>query len=245
MPTVGNLSTVRRLSATLVAGLAIFGLAACDATPVAGTGNGDTGRQVTVVGSGQIDGTPDTLTTNVGISFTAPDATAALNQTNERQQRVIDALLGAGVDREDIATSQVRLQPQLEADGTTAAGYQATNAIDVTIRDVSAASRALALITSIGGDATRINSVAFSIEDDSQLVTDARARAFEDARNRAEQYAELSGLELGDVISISETGEQSTPPSPTPMPRAMATDVPLSPGEQTVSFSVTVIWELR
>ncbi len=87
--------------------------------------------------------------------------------------------------------------------------------------------------------------MAFSIEDDSQLVTDARSRAFEDARNRAEQYAELSGLELGDVISISETGEQSTPPSPTPMPRAMAADVPLSPGEQTVSFSVTVVWELR
>ncbi|CAJ1579131.1 SIMPL domain-containing protein [[Mycobacterium] wendilense] len=244
MPTVGNLSRLRRLSATLIAGLTVFALTACDAAPVTGNGNGGTGRQVTVVGSGQVDGTPDTLVTNVAVSFVAPQATAALNQTNERQRAVVDALLGAGVDREDIATSQVNLQPRYEPDGTTVVAYQATNAIDVTLRDVSAASRALALITSIGGDATRINSVAFSIEDDSQLVTDARARAFEDARRRAEQYAELSGLQLGDVISISEAGEESSPPTPTPMPRAMATDVPLSPGEQTVSFSVTVVWEL-
>lgn len=245
MPTVGNPKLLRRLSIALIAPLAVVALAACDAAPSVGVGGGDNGRQVTVVGSGQVEGTPDTLTTNVGISFVAADATTALNQTNERQRAVVDALLGAGVDREDIATSQVRLQPRLDPDGSTAAGYEATNTVDVTIRDVSAASRALALITSIGGDATRINSVAFAIDDDSQLVIDARARAFEDARNRAEQYAELSGSQLGDVISISETGQEPAPPSPTPMPRAMASDVPLSPGEQTVSFSVTVVWALR
>jgi hypothetical protein len=33
---------------------------------------------------------------------------------------------------------------------------------------------------------------------------DARARAFQDAKSRAEQYAQLSGLSLGKVISISE-----------------------------------------
>jgi uncharacterized protein YggE len=28
------------------------------------------------------------------------------------------------------------------------------------------------------------------------------------------------------------------------MPRAMATEVPLSPGQQTVGYTVTVVWEL-
>jgi uncharacterized protein YggE len=31
---------------------------------------------------------------------------------------------------------------------------------------------------------------------------------------------------------------------PAPMPRAAMEAVPLEPGQQTVSFSVTVIWEL-
>jgi uncharacterized protein YggE len=101
----------------------------------------------------------------------------------------------------------------------------------------------LAVIVNTGGDATRINSVRYSIQDDSKLVKDARARAFQDAKDRAEQYAQLSGLKLGKVISISET---VPPPTPTPMPRGpMATNIPLEPGQQTVSFSVTVVWELR
>ncbi len=237
-----------RLSIVALAGLvAAAMLSGCDANPdsVAATSSGASPRQVTVVGSGKVQGSPDTLTTNVAISFVAPDATSALNQTNDRQQAVIDALVGGGVDREDIATTQVSLQPQFGSDGTAVVGYQATNAIDVRIRDVSAASRALALIANIGGNATRINSVSYSIDDDSQLVSDARARAFEDAKDRAQQYAELSGLPLGKVISISEASDGSTPPIPAPMPRgALAADVPLSPGQQTVGFSVTVVWQL-
>jgi uncharacterized protein len=100
------------------------------------------------------------------------------------------------------------------------------------------------LIVNIGGNTTRINSVNFSIDDDSQLVKDARARAFEDAKDRAQQYADLSGLKLGKVISISESSDSSQPPMPVPMPRAMASDVPLSPGQQTVNFAVTAVWEL-
>ncbi|OBF23287.1 SIMPL domain-containing protein [Mycobacterium sp. ACS4331] len=244
MPIAGNSKTPIRLSVAVLAGVAAVTMTGCDAVSPASSGAPNV-RQVTVVGNGEVQGTPDTVTTNVGISFTGADAVTVLNQTNERQQAVIDALVGGGVDRDNIATTGATLQPQYGPDGTTPAGYQSTNTIDVRIHDVDAASRALPLIANIGGNATRINSVTFSIDDDSDLVRDARARAFEDAKSRAEQYAELSGLTLGDVISISEAAEGSTPPSPTPMPRAMAADVPLSPGQQTVSFSVTAIWELR
>ncbi|WP_197375309.1 SIMPL domain-containing protein [Mycolicibacterium baixiangningiae] len=240
MPIAARAKT--RLSVLVAAGLAVLGVTACDATsgPTAGA-PADT-RQVTVVGAGQVQGTPDTLTASVAMEAIAADVTGAMNQSSERQQAVIDAVVDAGVAREDISTTQVSLQPQFGADGTAIIGYRASNSIDVKIRDLSAASQALALIVSTGGDATRINSVNYSIEDDSQLIRDARARAFEDAKGRAEQYAELSGLELGNVISISES--VGAPP-PTPMPRAdVAMAVPLEPGEQTVGFSVTVVWEL-
>ncbi|SPM30165.1 Uncharacterized conserved protein YggE, contains kinase-interacting SIMPL domain [Mycobacterium terramassiliense] len=102
----------------------------------------------------------------------------------------------------------------------------------------------LALVVGTGGDATRISSVRYSIADDSQLVRDARARAFNDAKARADQYAQLSGLRLGRVLSISETsGNAPTPGGPPAPPRSVAA-VPLEPGQQTVSFSVTAVWEL-
>ena len=215
--------------------------AACDSAPPRA---GDNPREVTVVGSGHVQGVPDTLTAEVGIDFIAPDVTAAMNQTNARQQAVIDALAGAGVDRKDINTTDVTLQPQFNNAANTITGYRAGNAIRVKIHPADSASRVLALIVGTGGAATRINSVSYSIGDDSQLVKDARARAFEDAKDRAAQYAGLSGLGLGKIISISESSG-APPPAPGPMRGAMQSAVPLEPGQQTVSFSVTAVWELR
>jgi uncharacterized protein YggE len=225
----------------LALGLAVAS-SACDSTPQR---VGDTARQVTVVGSGHVEGVPDTLTADVGIEFTAPDVTAAMDQTNARQQAVINALTGAGVDRKDISTTEVSLQPQYDSSGGTVTGYRADNAIRVKIHPAGAASRVLAVIVGTGGNATRINSVSYSIADDSQLVKDARARAFQDAKDRAEQYAQLSGLGLGKIISISEVSGAASP-APAPSVRGgMPSSVPLEPGQQTVSFSVTAVWELR
>jgi uncharacterized protein YggE len=203
-------------------------------------------RQVTVVGSGEVQGKPDTLNANVSIEATAPDVTAAMNQTSDRMQAVINALTNSGIDRNDIATTNVTLQPQYSGgDDPTITAYQASNSIGVKIRDLNNASQTLGLIGTTGGDTTRINSVSYAIDDDSQLVKDARTRAFDDAKDRAGQYAQLAGLTLGDVISISESAGTVPPtPMPAPMPRAAMEAVPLEPGQQSVSFSVTVIWEL-
>ncbi|MFV1364392.1 SIMPL domain-containing protein [Mycolicibacterium elephantis] len=247
MPIAVRVKTPTRLLALAAAGLTVA-VAGCDATSGPVSSEQGEARNVTVQGSGEVQGEPDTLNVNASIEFIAPDVTGAMNQTSERQQAVIDALVDAGVDPKDISTAQVSLQPQFAGGGAnpqTIVGYRATNSIDIKIRQLDAASQALALIVSSGGDATRINSVNYTLEDDSQLVRDARSRAFDDARDRAEQYAELSGLDLGQVISISEATGQQQPPTPLPTPRgAEMAAVPLEPGEQTVGFTVTVVWEL-
>src|SRR5262249_16886199 len=127
----------------------------------------------------------------------------------------------------------------------TITAYRATNAIAVKVHPADAASKLLALIVSTGGDATRISSVSYSIADDSQLVKDARARAFQDAKNRADQYAQLAGPQLGQVLPMWEAcGGGAVGGMPAAPPRSLAAPVQLEPGQQTVSFSVTAVWEL-
>jgi len=236
--------TTTRLVGFVAAGLAAATLTACDVQPSPAVTPDLDPRQVTVVGAGQVQGTPDTLTVDASMESVAPDATAAMNQTNDQQQAVIDALVDAGIDREDLTTTEADLQPQYAPENNAIIAYRATNSINVTIRDLDLASEAIGLIVSTGGDSARINSISYSIEDDSQLVRDARTRAFKDAKDRAGQYANLSGLDLGKVLSISESGG-AMPPQPKSAPRAaMEAAVPLEPGTQTVSFSVTVVWEL-
>jgi uncharacterized protein len=250
MPIAARAKLATRLIVLAAAGMAVAGLSACDTASTAGpsiipTADPDT-RQVTVVGSGEVQGRPDTLSANVSIEATAPDVTAAMNQTSDRMQAVINALTNSGIGRADIATTNVTLQPRYGGGDTPAIiAYQASNSITVKIRNLNNASQTLGLIGTTGGDNTRINSVSYAIDDDSQLVKDARTRAFDDAKDRAEQYAQLAGLTLGKVISISESAGTTPPvPTPTPMPRAAMEAVPLEPGQQSVGFSVTVIWEL-
>ena len=208
----------------------------------AAEGEDDVARQVTVIGSGQVQGAPDTLTADVGTESIAADVTSATNQSNQRQQAVIDAVEHAGVERNDVRTIGLSVQPQYDGTSAAVTGYRAENTVEIKIRKLDSASHVLAAVVTAGGDAARISSVHYSIENDSQLVKDARARAFQDAENRAQQYARLSGLQLGEVVSISEAPSMT---SPTASQRApMATDIPLEPGQQTVSFAVTVVWEL-
>lgn len=204
--------------------------------------SGDIPRQVTVVGSGEAQGTPDTLTADVGIECTEPDVTAATNQSNQRQRAVIDAVQNAGVDRKDIRTTGLTIQPQYDGSAGAITGYRVENTVEIKMRKLDSASHVLAVVVSTGGDAARVSSVRYSIEDESQLVKDARERAFQDAENRAEQYAGLSQLQLGQVISITE-GPSGEPPTATQR-APMATDIPLEPGRQTVRSSVTVVWDL-
>lgn len=203
---------------------------------------------VTVTGTGEVRGTPDTLTATVGVSTQAGDVSTAIAQAGSRVQAVTDAVERAGVTRSDVQTEQVSLQPQyagsLPGAGPSITGYEATNTVRVTVRDLSKASSVLGAAVDAGGDDARLSGVAFRIDDDSRLLADARSRAFGDAKTRAEQYAKLSDTSLSRVLSVQEnvTGQDQPLTSDR---SAQAATVPIEPGQQTLSVSVTVKWGLR
>jgi uncharacterized protein YggE len=216
----------------------------CTALLCSGCGSSSStpGRDVTVVGSGQVRGAPDTLDAGVGVQVTAADVSAAIGQANARAKAVTDATIGAGVRREDIQTTDLSVQPQYTPDHTVT-GYLATNAVHVVIRDLTKASAVLSAAVQAGGNDARINGVSFALDDNSKLLADARARAFADAKSRAEQYAVLAGLALREVKTIKEASSDTSAPTPRFNQGAMP-DIPLQPGMETVTFTVTVTWDL-
>ncbi len=92
-----------------------------------------------MIGSGHIQGAPDTLTAELGIEFTAADVTAATNQTNQRQRAVIDAVEKAGVERKDLNTTGLAVQPQYDDASGTLIGYRAENTIEIKVRKLDSA----------------------------------------------------------------------------------------------------------
>ncbi|MFT3663326.1 MAG: SIMPL domain-containing protein [Gordonia sp. (in: high G+C Gram-positive bacteria)] len=179
-----------------------------------GAGDPDT-RVVTVAGTGDVQGAPDTLRADLGVEAEGSDVSSAIGAVNAAARRVSNALRAAGVDGADIQTQEMSISPRYtgprEGEVSRVGGYQAVNTVRVVVRDLPKASSVLDAAIEAGGDQTRLGGISFAIEDDSTLVSDARKRAFDDARARAEQYASLSGDELGDVVSIEEnvSGQQT------------------------------------
>lgn len=206
---------------------------------------------VTVTGTARIEGVPDTLRVDIGVNVVEDSVDVALARANEAGAALQKTLRDNGVAERDIATTQISIQPQYDYRGNTQRiiGYQVTQAVRATLRDVDTAGEVIGKAAASGGDSTIINGISFDLEDNEPLLQDARKRAVEDARAKAEEYADASGRSLGDVISISEVGLDV--PQPYAMDLAMAggeadaRSIPISPGTQTVRVDVTVVFAFR
>ncbi|MEV6431143.1 SIMPL domain-containing protein [Nocardia sp. NPDC051463] len=226
---------------------AAIAAAAGTAVLLSGCGRSDSGpdREVTVVGSGQVRGAPDTLNADLGVEVNADNVSAAIGGANDKAKAMTDTMVAAGLPREDARTTEVSIQPQYAGGpngNQTIVGYRATNSLHIVVRDLSKASAILDSGVKAGGNETRLRGVSFALDDDSRLLADARSRAFDDAKSRAEHYAVLAGLKLTDVITITEASSRDD--NPKALRDGAAESFALEPGTQTVTFTVKVTWGL-
>ncbi|MEX2212442.1 MAG: SIMPL domain-containing protein [Gaiellaceae bacterium] len=205
--------------------------------------NGDTDkRSVTVSGSSFVTAVPDRASFTFGVEGRGETASEALSESAAAIKRVVDALKRSGVDGDDIQTQQVSLNPLTSMDGRHIEGYAANASVLVRVNDLD---RAGPLVdAAVAAGANTVYGPSLERSDQDELVRDALAGAFADARSKAEALAEAAGASLGQVLSVSESG------APTPMPydrmalAEAATDVSIEPGKQEFHASVTVTFEL-
>jgi uncharacterized protein len=119
--------------------------------------------------------------------------------------------------------------------------YTATNNVEVTIRNLDTAGKVLSAAT--GAGANQLYGIRFEIEDPTPLQAEARKKAVEDARARAERLAQLAGVKLGPAVSIVELDGGSGPVPMMAMQR-MDTSSPVERGELTISTTVQIVYAL-
>ncbi|MCZ2805575.1 SIMPL domain-containing protein [Modestobacter sp. VKM Ac-2983] len=200
---------------------------------------------VQVEGVGTATGAPDVLRVTVGVEATAETVQEALDQADAAVLRIFDALRAQEVPERDVQTVNLSIDQAYAEDGREPTGYTARQDLAVTLRDVQEAGETIGALVDAGGDAARLRGVSYALEDDAGLEAEARAEALAVARQKAEQYAELAGRELGEVVEIRE---QVSSPGPMPFAgadAAAAEAVPLAPGSSTVAVTAQVRWSLR
>ena len=204
------------------------------------------GGKITVTGTGAVSGTPDQLTLSMGVQTTGPSVGAALQQANRAARAVTATLTRTGVRRSDIQTSGLYIQPDYTGTSVLPAGYAVSESIQVTLRTLTAAGTQISDAVRAGGNAVEVDGVSLSLSHTGSLLAAARARAAADARAKAAQYAKGLGGSLGPLLSMSEQN-----PTPPPVfapgaarPSATPSPVPVSPGRQQLTVTVTAVFAL-
>jgi hypothetical protein len=241
-----------RLAAIAFYAITLLAIVCCDngATDHVVSQASQTG--ISVSGHGSITVVPDIAVLTLGVEVTAPTVAAARSAAAAAMKAVRASLDTHAIGSHDIKTLSFNIQPQhrfRREEQPEITGFTVSNRVSVKVRDLDAISDVLDDAAEAGGDAVRINSISFTVDDPEQYEADARKAAVEDARKRAEELAALAGVTLGKVRSISEIGA-SIPFAKRGLESMMlqsaaAPRTPISPGETEISISVSVVYRIE
>jgi uncharacterized protein len=203
---------------------------------------------IVVSAEGRVATVPDIATVSAGVTTEGSTAAEALKANTEQMQKVMDLLVGAGIESGDMQTSNLYISPvwdnsKFNSSGSPAiSGYQATNMLTVQVRQLDTLGAVLDQVVSNG--ANQLNGLTFGLSDPVPAMDEARKLAVDEALRRAKLLASASGVTIGPILSITEGGGYS---DPQPMFRQMAAEaapVPVAAGEVGTVATVTITFAI-
>lgn len=180
--------------------------------PVGGNGtlaipvnSGGIAPGIVTTGDGTAKVKPDVAIITVGAVAQAATAADAQAQVAQRVDAILKHAKDLGIADKDTKNAGYTIQPQYASGPGQApkiTGYQASQQISLTYRNVDGAGKALDAL--VQGDAANTISIRLTLDDPKQAQADARAQAIADARSKAEAMAKSAGVALGKVIAIDD-----------------------------------------
>lgn len=159
-----------------------------------------------IVATGQSDTRPNEARFTAGVQKLSGTAAAASTETAAVIDQVIASLKRLGVKADDIQTRQISLG---RVDyGPDRGKFQASNSIEVRLRDMKQAGAAIAATSEAG--ANIMSGPNLVVSNPEEASRSAYAQAYKAARARAETYAGAAGLKVARVLTIRDVGEEMT-----------------------------------
>ena len=229
---------IARLSAAfLVASLACTGASAQQSTARI--------PSINVQGEGLVEAAPDhaKLTAEVVTrGKTLEAATATHRERATKADRILRGMANDGLkiehatfrlDQNLLPTPHGQKQPEPE--------YEAVTSFSLKTDRVASIDQ---LVTAIADSGLfEIQNLRFGIEEKNPAIVAARRAAVADARERAKTYAEAAGLQLGEVLEMSDNSAR--PMRDMAVPQAMRASMKVAPPETlSVTATINMIWRI-
>lgn len=203
---------------------------------------------VTVEATGLVKVVPDAVQFNFSVFAIDASSSGALKRANELASQAREALEKANVDKDEIATQSINIYPEYSysQDGVqNLVGFRATQSFAVTLRETTSAGEVVdAVVASVGTDLS-IDTLAPILINSKDAAEQARENAIKLAKDKAEDYADLLGVDLGNVISVREFATSGAIPQPwlrADLAVGESSKTVVDLGTQEVSVTVEARW---
>lgn len=199
--------------------------------------------EISVQGSAAVPVVPD----GYELSFVVEEQGQVVSKLNDavasQLQSIIDFLKQSQIDERNIQSMQINLHPHYVSTnmGREQQGFVLSR--DIKIRDTNIENFDNIIDGVIKRGADRILNFNFTMSKEQAAYEQALVAALENAISKAKLIADGSNMEVGHIVSLTESGASR----PVPMMRSeMFASAPVSlPGEQAVNASVSVTFSLQ
>ena len=203
-----------------------------------------------VTASASVDVLPDTVSISAGVQSNAATAQEAMVRNSDLMRGVFATLEQNGIDRREITTSYINLNPRYDYERRTDGqprliGYQASNQITVKTRRLEMTGPLIDAMIQAG--VNNINGVSFSVSEVEAAQASALDAAIQKAKAKAHRMAQAADVNLGRLLSLKE-GNSPGPIAYDTMvmerASAMSAAPPVAPGEREISSTVTLSYAI-
>lgn len=200
-----------------------------------------------VTGEGKVTVKPDMASVTAGIQAQSSSVKEAQDQINSVINKVSEAVKQTGVDEKDIQTTNYSIYPTYDYGGGAQkiTGYNAGANLLIKVRNLDNVNNAIDTATKNG--ANQISGLSFGIDDKTKVEAEARQKAVDEAKKKAQEAAKIAGFKLGRIINYSENFQGGVRPISFALEAAKAVGSPtqVEPGSSEVVVNVTLSYEIQ
>lgn len=209
---------------------------------------------ISVNGSAVIQSVPDTVSFMVSVSELADTTRDAQSLVNRKVSALLETAAKNGIPEDMISTVSLAISPEYEwREGTRyLIGQRVRQTLRITVQGIDGQNEQLAgLLDGLGEiSGMEISSFEFFVESTESLYDQARELAFSKALQKAQQYAELGQVTLGEPVRITEQSYDQVYRNSSAKGLMMAeasayTPTQLPAGTFSVQLSVSVDFEIH
>lgn len=220
---------------------------------------------ITVEGIGEVNSSPDVVNFSFSVEERADTFELAQQNSAKRMNAILDYLKEQEIEEKDVQATGYNVYPRYEwvqevcqfdrpscpQGKNVLQGYEASQNVNVKIRDIEKAGEILSGVASL--NVTNISGLQFTIDDDASLKEEAQKLAIQDAKERAKRLADELGVDLKDVVSFYENNggypepymEKSVMMSDSANGFGGSVAPQLPTGENTITSRVSVTYEIK